>query len=154
MEETVVNTAATVETTTEPTTVVTEPVVKPKRVRKPAKKTGKPTETKKPVKEPKGKVKASKAPVEPEKKKPGRPRLYDHDVLLKHLRKYEGKCGGLKAAHGEVMKLKGYEKIAYMNLALIAQKNAIRFGLGKPPEKKKVEEKKPTTKATKKAAAA
>lgn len=67
-------------------------------------------------------------------RKPGRPAVYDHAVIVKILKKHQGKAGGLTQALKELQGLKGFEKISYGSLSVISKKSDIKFGLGKPKD--------------------
>lgn len=82
------------------------------------------------------KVKGTKAEKVVVKKSPGRPALYDANIVVKHLKKYEGLPGGLLKAWTSVKALKAFAKISYATMCNIASKNEIKFGLGKPKEVK------------------
>ena len=71
----------------------------------------------------------------------GRPRKYNRDKIVKVLKKHEGKVGGLKAAHEELLRVnafgkKPFEGISYIMVALISKEAGVAFGRGRQPEKK------------------
>lgn len=82
----------------------------------------------------------SSEPKKAKKKRlPGRPCLYDHKVIVKKLRKYEGQSGGLRKAWKDLMNLKGYSDISFATVANVARMHQVKFKGGRPAKGTKME---------------